>query len=483
MSFWDYDNIRTVVGGTWLARPEPGSAADGVSIDTRTTKRGHVFVALPGERTDGHRFLGDAADAGAAMALVQDPATVQAAGGIPKGLGVLHVPDTRKSLGRLAAAYRKTLENTRVIAVTGSNGKTTTVRLIEAVLSSKLRGSASIKSFNNDIGVPLTILGAKRGDQYLICEVGTNAPGEIAQLSSIVSPDIAVITSIGREHLEFLGSIRGVCQEESSVLGALRPGGLAVVTADCPELDDFLKGPANLVRFGFSERAELRITAAEPTLDGVAFTLNARTPFHIPLLGRHNASNAAAAVAVGRRLRLDDETIREALAATKAPEMRLQRQSIAGIDLLNDAYNANPDSMLAGLQALLDLGGDAKRRVVVFGDMLELGPAAAPGHLEVANALAASGTIDLAVLVGPTWATVAGVVREAFPKDRVLSLNDVDADRAATVAAMLRPGDLVLLKGSRRMGLERVATALAAAHNVAPLPGSRPVPRPARAVP
>lgn len=507
MSFWTAENIRASCAGTWRLRPlsvvEEGAvdterAVDGISTDSRSIKPGQAFLALRGERFDGHQYLGTAIASGSQLLIVDDglaadnvePAARRA------GVGIIRVNDTGKALLRLAGAYRRTLENTKVVAVVGSNGKTTASRLIGAVLRSSLRGTASAKSFNNSIGVPLTILSAAPSDQFLVCEVGTNAPGEVAQLASIVEPDIAVITSIGREHLEGFGSIQGVAREEASVISFLRPGGLAVVTADTPveaPLEEYLKGTANIVRFGFSPGADLRASevthvlgvdaAGLPTL-GLRFRINDRTACALQLLGEHNACNALAAFAVGRRFGLDADRVIEALAGARGPEMRLEPMVIAtgegagreggggeaGVMVINDAYNANPDSMLAALNALADVseslgagasGGGAPSRVVaVLGDMMELGELSEASHREIGERVRDMSSIDMVVLVGARmddWARPAllgpGTVR------RVVSEARDDEGACERIAGLLRPGDLVLLKGSRRMRLERVVEA------------------------
>lgn len=469
MSFWTLDNIRLICGGHWVARPEEPLRKNpaGVSIDSRTMRANDAFFALRGERTDGHRYLGDVAKAGGALAIVDCKEHVPSAMG---HTSVLLVPDAGAALLKLAAAYRKTLETTKVIAVAGSNGKTTTTRLIGAVLCQSLRGSASAKSYNNAIGVPLTILGAKRSDQYLICEVGTNAPGEIATLAGVVQPDIAVITSIGREHLEGLGSVQGVAQEEASLLRGLRPGGVAILTADSPELAEVLRrdfekaanGGGGLITFGFGDHADLRLTSVEATPTGTRFCLNDRNWYTVGLLGRHNASNATAAVAVARRLGVDNGAIEAGLAGAKGPEMRLQRERVGGIEILNDAYNANPDSMHAALRAF-DEAFPAKRegrRVIVVGDMLELGGASEAAHGEIADAISSLGGIDLAIFIGPHFKPGAGGVERRGRVASVVHYATLDEEIASEIAGGLKSGDCVLLKGSRGMGLERIVKAL-----------------------
>jgi len=467
MSFWELDNLRLAMSGSWLARPGKNSPpeAQGASIDTRTLKRGNIFFALKGERVDGHRYLDAASKAGAAMAVLEDPASVAS---VPEGLALLHVENVGKALLKCAAEYRKTLDGTRVISVGGSNGKTTTTRLIEAVLSRHFRGVSSPKSFNNAIGVPLTILSARPGDQYLLCEVGTNAIGEIAELATVVAPEIAIITSIGREHLEGLNSIRGVIAEEASIASEIRSGGVAIIAANPPELTDAVRGlmmggkTGTILRFGTTADADLRVESIATDELGTAFSINKRSKFRIPLLGAHNAMNGAAAVAVARRFGLDDASIQSALADATAPEMRMRLEIKGPVTVLNDAYNANPDSMLASLKAFSDLARhrNPARRVVVLADMLEMGEAGPDAHREIGEAVAADESIDFVVLVGPLMMFAAERLRKKWTGERVMNLPQMDDENARRIAAMLRPGDFVLLKGSRGMGVERVSKAL-----------------------
>lgn len=467
MSFWELENLRVAMSGSWLARPGKHTAteAQGASIDTRTLKRGNIFFALKGEKVDGHRFLNGAASVGAALAVVEDP---HCAAGVPDGFALLLVEDVGKALLKCAGEYRKTLEGTRVISVGGSNGKTTTTRLIESVLSKHFRGVSSPKSFNNAIGVPLTILSARPGDQYLLCEVGTNAMGEIAELASVVAPEIAVITSIGREHLEGLNSIRGVIAEEASIASEIRPGGVAIIAANPAELTDAVRGlmmggkTGTILRFGASAEADLRVESITTDELGTSFSINKRAKFRIPLLGAHNAMNGAAAVAVARRFGLEDRAIQTALADASAPEMRMRLEIKGPITLLNDAYNANPDSMLASLKAFSDLARhrNPARRVVVLADMLEMGEAGPDAHREIGEAVAADESIDFAVLVGPLMMFAAERLCKKWTGERVFNLPQMDDEHARRIAAMLRPGDFVLLKGSRGMGVERVSKAL-----------------------
>jgi UDP-N-acetylmuramoyl-tripeptide--D-alanyl-D-alanine ligase len=490
MEFWSLEGIKSAVGAavgaavgtasgaTWLARPENLGAIEGVSIDSRAVTPGQVFIAIKGEKHDGHDYLAQAVSGGASLLIVSRELTASAIAALPRQVAVLRVADTGAALLRLAGAYRKTLERTKVIAVAGSNGKTTTTRLIDAVLKGAMRGSASQKSFNNAIGVPLTILGAKRTDQYLICEVGTNAPGEITPLARAIEPDIAVITSIGREHLEGLGSLRGVVQEETSLLGGVRPGACAILNADAQLLVDTVRpgvfgaNLATIVWFGASEKADLRVSGVRTTGAGISFAINERNELSLPLLGTHNAMNAAAAVGVARRMGLEWDVIAKGLASVAPAPMRLERVEAGGGWFLNDAYNANPESMLAAFDTFAQAceAMAPKRRVAVLGDMLELGEATADAHAEVARTLLERATpsgagsrsiADRVVLVGPNMAKAREVL-ETHGVSLEMDVSHVSALTEAVVAqiaAQLRTGDAVLLKGSRGMGLERVLAA------------------------
>lgn len=461
MNFLSADQIRGICGGTWLARLREGRRPQGVGIDSRAVKAEQVFVAIKGETHDGHDHVEGAIQGGAAVAVVEreGPFTAAAA---KAGAGVLKVLSTRKALGKLAHAHRKTLDSTRVIAVGGSNGKTTTVRLIESVLRTKLRGAASPKSFNNDIGVPLTILSARPGDQYLICEVGTNAPGEIAALAAIVEPDIAVIVSIGREHLEGLGSIEGVAREEAALLGAVRPGGLMVVTADAPALAPLVRTDRACVRFGSAAEADLRLSGLEQSAAGMTFGVNGHWRFSAPLHGEHNARNCLAAIAVARRFNIDDELIGAGLAAVEGAPMRWQTAAWGDGRIINDAYNANPESMLAALKTFAATAEPGKPRWLVLGDMLELGAQGPAAHAEIGRAIVELGAAEGAVLVGPLMAQAAGALRDAGNGVRVVHVESTGDEAVAAAALAVPQGAQVLIKGSRGMRLERVAAALAA---------------------
>ena len=349
-----------------------------------------------------------------------------------------------------------------MVAVAGSNGKTSTKHLIDSALCGKLRGSTSPKSFNNDIGVPLSIFPADPAQDYLVLELGTNNPGEIAALTEIAQPDIAVITNVGAEHLEGLGDLMGVRQEEASVIKGLAPDGMLVVNGDDRELLEAVHGyPGQRVTFGYSETNDLFASDIRCDETGVRFNLNnSRREVFVPLLGRHTACNALAAIAVGRKMGLREDEIIHNLSRAHGPEMRLQLRKIGGISVLNDAYNANPNSMMAALETVAVLPTTG-RRIAVLGDMLELGPSSDRYHKELGE-FAAGCHLDYLICVGQGGATIAeAAIAAGQPAAFVARYRD-SATLSAGIRRLIREGDLVLLKASRGVRLEAVANALAA---------------------
>jgi len=466
MTFLSADELRRAARGSWLALPtEPDRPLEGVSTDTRTLEAGQAFAAIRGEHHDGHAFLAEAHRKGSPLALVDegviDPDKA------PEGMGLIVTPNTRETLGRIATSWRDSLGPTRVVAITGSAGKTTTARILDAILSRAQRGVAPQASYNNDLGVPLTVLRARRGDQYLVCEVGTSARGEIERLARIVRPDVAIITSIGRAHVEGLGSIEGIAREKASLLDHLQPKGVAIVPYDCPPLEEHLQSVEQVLRVGWSPSADVTINSWAPDGLGQRFTLNSpRTGwnFRMPLPGAHNAMNAALAIAAARRLGVDDEAIREGLANVAPAPMRGDVREIkvegGSVRLINDAYNANPESMLAAIRMLLDVGARSKRRIVILGDMLELGDQDAALHTELARHIASLDDIDRAILIGRGMGHAADHLAEVWPASRLKRYKKVTSQVIASVAGGIEPGDAVLVKASRGVRLERIATGI-----------------------
>ncbi len=450
------EEIRTAVGGRWLKLGREISVSS-VTTDSRDAKPGSMFIAIRGEKFDGHNFLENAADAGCCSAIVRMDAEPPPQISSRFAGGLIGVPDTTAALGRLGAYYRSLIPAT-VIAVTGSNGKTTVKRMIDHILRRRLKGTASPKSFNNEIGVPLTLLGADGNDDYVICEVGSNAPGEVATLSRLVKPKIAVITSVGPTHLEKLGDIRHVAVEKASLLVSMDADGLAVIWADSEHLAKALRAyNCRMITFGESDSAALRITGYKP--DGAAqrFQLNGRAWFKLPVPGRHNAVNALAAIAVAQRFGFEQAVAAEALADFDGVRMRLEREECGVVTIINDAYNANPASVLAAADVLADQ--QASRRVMIAGDMRELGSQSEQLHVSTGADIARR-NIDLLIGVGPLGRYIAKGAEEAGAQ--TAAFESVQA-AAGQVPDLLRKGDVVLIKGSRAMEMEQLLAPIRAA--------------------
>ena len=457
--------VREVLQGKALtAIPEDAPAVTAVCTDTRRMDKSSLFVALVGETYDGHAFIPQAAAGGAIAALVERaPDTT-----LPN-VALIEVKNTRAALGKLARHVRKGLK-AKVIAVAGSNGKTSTKHLIDAALRVRLQGSISPKSFNNDIGVPLTIFPADPSQDYLVLEMGTNHPGEIKNLSDMALPDVAVITNCGAEHLEGLHDLMGVRLENASIISGLKPDGLLVVHGDDPDLLKAVNEyKGRRITFGFKETNDLFAADVRVTEEGTYFNLNnSRREVFIPMLGRHSACNALAAIAVGRRLGVPEEQIIAGLARSSGPEMRLQLTR-AGEDeeitVLNDAYNANPNSMKAALETARSLP-TLSRRIAVLGDMRELGHSSDRYHREIGQFAAGCG-FDLLVCVGAQARLIAeGAAEAGQPAGSILAYPDAPA-AARDVPPKLGAGDLVLVKASRGIRLEQVAHAIAASREQA----------------
>jgi UDP-N-acetylmuramoyl-tripeptide--D-alanyl-D-alanine ligase len=459
--------IAEVVGGTVVPPTGTDTVAAGatlvrgVGIDTRAELASRLFIAIRGERHDGHDHLQSAKEAGAAAAMVaRDRLHDVGNEAIPDiGIPLLAVDDTVAAMTELARWHRAGLRGA-VVGVTGSAGKTTTRALLEAVLMPLGRGTASIKSFNNHIGVPLTLLEASIDDRWVVLEMGTSGPGEIPHLASIARPEIAVITGTGRSHLEALGDEAGVAREKATILDGARIG---IVNVDrdaiLTELDRRRGTATEIVTYGVHERADRRLLARTPQpgggqrleLDG--FIAN------LALDGPHNAINAVAAIEVARRLGVADRDIAAALATAVPPSMRFSRRRLGDLDVFDDVYNANPESMRASLAAFDELAGDA-RRVVILGDMLELGPESEAMHREV-GACAATVRPAHLVATGRFRAAIIEGARAAGFEGRIHGAVDA-SDSASLAMGLVESQDAVYVKASRGVGLEAVVTALRA---------------------
>lgn len=428
MSFWSYANLAAVTQGQWLVAPDDLDAkVTGLWHDTREIKPGQAYLTIKGENFDGHAFVDKAFEAGAALAIVSDPSPKPQASS-----PTLRVADTIKALQDLARAYRDELKagGCKVIGIAGSNGKTTTRHLIHHVLThAGLKGIQSPKSFNNHLGVPLTLLSGRPQDDFIACEIGTNHPGEIDFLSAIARPDIAVITSIGEEHLEFFCDLDGVADEEFSIVDHIAEDGFVV---------------AGL--YDFDARLEDRIAGRHPWIrigEG-----SCDPPRDMRLLGEHNRNNAAAAIGVASILGVDELASAEALLKVRpAPHRGELIRFGSQVTVYDDCYNANPASVREALAVLEQIGGS--QAVFVFGDMFELGDAGPAAH-RVVGELAWGASLRRFVTVGSLSRGAGADIHFEEFSDRT----------PEDIAALLEPGDTVLLKASRGMRLERLIPAI-----------------------
>lgn len=426
-----------------------------VCDNSQKARPGALFIALRGEKHDAHDYIPQAIENCAAAVLADREEKIRDC-----AVPVLLVPDTRKALGQLGHFVRQKLRG-RVIAIGGSNGKTTTKHLVGSVLSAQFKGTQSPKSFNNDIGVPLTLLGAGQNDHYVVLELGTNHPGELGPLSRMAEPQIAAITSIGPEHLEGFGDMDGVRCEEAALVDGLRPDGLLIANGDDPKLLELIRPRVRkLITFGFDPSNDLVVTSIHATLDGICFCISgSNLEFSLPLPGRHNASNALVAIAIGREFGMSDTATRDALATCSRPEMRMQLIRAGGVTILNDAYNANAASTLAALQTIAEAEVTG-RRIAVLGEMRELGNWSREYHEQVGRAAATSKLDYLVCVAGEARSIAEAAIAAGLPSDAVCYAAN-SAAAAELVPQLVRPGDTVLLKASRGVKLELVADALA----------------------
>ncbi len=440
-----------------LLRGSAETQVQRVCTDSRQARAGDLFFALTGDRFDGHDFVQDAVKAGAsAVVVAQDKAPSHL-----KDCAIVVVKDTRRALGGFAAEYRKAFQ-TPILAVGGSNGKTTTKELLASVIKQKLPVVWSEASFNNDIGVPLTLLKLDKTHQAAVVEVGTNHPGELAPLVRMVQPNRAVITNIGREHLEFFGDVAGVAQEEGWLAELLPADGKLLVNGDDEWSHRLVQRTcASVSRVGFSKGNDWRARDLKVNKEGTTFSVEGpRADFigeyRIGLLGRHQVRNALFAIAAGQEMALSPEEVRRGLAECKPSRMRMQCCELNGVRVIDDSYNANTDSMIAALQTLSEWPGKG-RRVAVLGDMAEQGVHSQAAHEQVGRCVAELGIGQL-FAVGQMAPALARGAREAG-LNRIFEFTDVEA-AAAAVRSFVKNGDMVLVKASRVMRLERVVDLL-----------------------
>lgn len=462
--------IAAAVGGL-VKQGDPERVIARVATDTRTLCPGDLFFALRGGRFDGHDFAGRAAETGAAGVVVSREVR------LPSSVAVIAVGDTLAALQALAAWNRSSLD-IPVVAVTGSTGKTTTKDLIAAVLGRRWPVAATRGNYNNEIGVPVTLLDLDEKTRAAVIEMGMRGPGEIDFLSRLVRPSAAVITNIGEAHIERLGSVENIARAKGEVLEHLPPEGFALLHAESPHLREQAgRTRARVLYFGEDPGAHYSLAAYRPEAGGCVFEASCRGgryTFRLGLAGKHQALNALAAVGVGMELGLEPAEIAAGLAEARLSPMRQAVIRAGELTVINDAYNANPASMKAALGLLGEMAG-GRPRVAVLGDMLELGPRAAGGHREVGAACAALG-LDLLVTVGERARLIAaGAVEAGMDPARIIRCT-ANPEAAAVLRERLSGREIILVKGSRGMRMEEIVAALTGAgtESTEPPAGGRP---------
>jgi UDP-N-acetylmuramoyl-tripeptide--D-alanyl-D-alanine ligase len=443
------------LAGAKLEQGDGKISIERISTDSRTIKKGELFVALRGENFDGHKFIEATAKAGAVGAIVD----LQWTGKAPAKFAIIRAEDTLLAYQNLAANYRKAL-SIRVLAITGSNGKTSTKDFAASVLGRKFRVTKTQGNFNNHVGLPRTILEATSNDEVAVWEIGMNHPGEVAPLAKIAAPNAAIITNIGVAHIEFMGTREAIAKEKGALAEAVAAEGAVVLNAD----DPFSKGICERTRahviFAGTKEGTVRAIDIQQSADGSEFTIIEgahRCRAQLPVPGLHMVQNALLAVAAGRAFGLSLEEAAAGLASAPQTKARLQIKEINGVQFLDDSYNANPDSMKAALQTLVELDTDGKK-IAVLGEMRELGKESERGHEEVGEAAAAFG-IDHLIGIGEMGAIISRAAEKAgLEKSTVVGSTSEAAELLLEITA---PGDLVLIKGSRLARMEDVIEAFA----------------------
>ena len=446
------------------------SSVERISTDSRTIKKGEMFVALRGENFDGHKFVEDVACAGAAGAIV-DHSWKGRVGALrrpdtaarrPYHFAIIRGEDTLLAYQNLAANYRKSLP-LKVLAITGSNGKTSTKDFAASVLGRKFRVTKTQGNFNNHVGLPRTILEATSEDEIAVWEIGMNHPGEVAPLAKIAAPNAAIITNVGVAHIEFMGSREAIALEKGALVEALTNDGIAILNADDPFSAGIAKRTQARIVFAGINNGALRAVDVEQNSNGSEFTIledahRCRAQLSVP--GLHMVQNALLAVAAGRAFGVPLEECAIGLATAPLTKARLQIKEVHGVEFLDDSYNANPDSMKAALRTLIELATDGKR-IAVLGEMRELGAETQRGHEEVGQEAAALG-VDQMIGIGEMGDVIAKAARKAGLENS--STVGSTAEAAELLLDIAEPGDLVLVKGSRLARTEDVIEHFSSGH-------------------
>ncbi|HUH13857.1 MAG TPA: UDP-N-acetylmuramoyl-tripeptide--D-alanyl-D-alanine ligase [Longimicrobiales bacterium] len=457
-AFWTPERVGDALGPDAALRGDPAVFAfEAVQTDTRELADGALFVALRGERFDGHEFLAEAARAGAMGAVVDRAWWQEHGGNVPDLLACFVVPDTLAALGRLGNFRRRALD-ARVCAITGTNGKTSTKEMARAALSPRYTVHATTENLNNLVGTPLTLLSAPEGADALVVEIGTNAPGEIERLTDIVEPDVGIVTTVAEGHLEGLESLEGVLIEKTALVAGLGPDGLALVGEEPASLPERARAlhPRVMVA-GWTPRADAALRAEDVRLDeeGRPHFRWRGHEVRLQFRGRHHVPNGLLALGLAAEWGVPEADAVRALGEQASFRMRTELRQAGTLRVLVDCYNANPASTEAAVDLLTALPRGSGR-VAVVGSMLELGRDSAALHERTAHALAER-DLDLIVATGEFASAFASL--EGALGERLVRVPDPE-DAAAVLEERLRGGEVVLLKGSRGVALERLLPAL-----------------------
>ncbi|MEP6777146.1 MAG: UDP-N-acetylmuramoyl-tripeptide--D-alanyl-D-alanine ligase [Chthoniobacterales bacterium] len=433
-----------------IATGEPNALITRISTDSRTIQPGDLFVPIRGDNFDGHRFVAQAAERGAAGALVEEDWS----GNIPDRFALIRIADALAGYQQIAASYRKSLR-LKVIAITGSNGKTSTKDFVAAALAHRFRVTKTEGNFNNHVGLPKTILEATSEDEIAVWELGMNHPGEIASLAKIAAPEVAIITNIGIAHIEFMGSREAIALEKGALAEIVGSDGTVILNADDPFSEAISRRTRAKTIFAGIKAGSLRAEDIRQSAEGSQFTVLEgahRCRAQLPVPGLHMVQNAMLAIAAGRVFGLSLEDCAAGLASTPLTKARVQLREIRGVQFLDDSYNANPESMKAALRTLVELDAEGQR-IAVLGQMSELGVESQHGHSAVGQ-LAAELRIDHLITVGALGAAISRAASSAgLKKARNV---ETPSEAAEILSDIAEVGDLVLVKGSRSARMERV---------------------------
>jgi UDP-N-acetylmuramoyl-tripeptide--D-alanyl-D-alanine ligase len=454
--------LAFVVEGEIVSNTTPGDQqVRGVSIDSRRMGKENLFVAIPGERYDGHQFVGEAIKKGAKAVIMARGKRDVINQEILKGIAVILVDDTKRALRDLAAWHRDKFD-IPTVAVTGTNGKTTTKDMIADILSSRFKVLKSPESYNNLVGVPLTLFQLSPRHQALVLELGMSSSGEIGILTRISNPSLGVITNIGPAHLESMLSVKRIAKAKFELPENMRSPKTLVLNADNDMLAERIREKRKdekVISFGIQNRADFSADGIELNGNGyIGFRINKEFTLKLGVLGIHNVYNALAAFAVGRALELDPEEIKVGLERYLPSKSRMELVLIRGIRVINDSYNANPVSMRKALDTLMQIK-TAGRRIAVLADMLELGEKAEDFHRETGRRVAQLG-VDRLMVVGELARFIAEGAKEAGMSSQHVNSFENNQEVGSYLVENLKDGDLVLVKGSRKMRAEEVVLTL-----------------------